>query len=134
MELQGEGSPNKTLYDELNETSKALIDAGKKVYIIGDVPGFKIDPTLCKYERKLRNYTHCSEPVKNNIRRNKKISENLALLAQEINGLNYIEISDALCDNEKCHMNKNMSYSIEMEIISILMALNILVSLLLKNH
>ncbi len=99
--------PNKTLYDELNETSKALIDAGKKVYIIGDVPGFKIDPTLCKYERKLRNYTHCSEPIKNNNRRNKKISENLALLAQEINGLNYIEISEALCDNEKCHMNKN---------------------------
>ncbi len=55
----------------------------------------------------MRNYTHCSEPVKNNIRRNKKISENLALLAKEINGLNYIEISDALCDNEKCHMNKN---------------------------
>jgi len=99
--------PNKTLYDELNETSKALINAGKKVYIIGDVPGFKIDPTLCKFKRKLRNYTQCSEPLKNNIRRNKKISQNFTLLAQKTNGLNYVEISDGICDSMDCHMNKN---------------------------
>ena len=104
---QREITENRTLYDELRATAKYLIDQGKDVYIIEDVPGFKIDPTLCKYERRLRNYTHCSEPLKNNIRRNKEISDNLSLLANEIDGLEYVGISGSICDSKNCHMNKD---------------------------
>jgi len=56
---KGEIPEGTTLQEQLLATTRALIGAGKSVYLTNDVPAFPFEPTRCKYGRRFAQSAGC---------------------------------------------------------------------------
>jgi peptidoglycan/LPS O-acetylase OafA/YrhL len=93
-----------SLTHELDQTVKALQAAGKKVYVVDDIPRFEFDPQRCKFQRPLTRNTKCDEPV--SLYQKQRAVYFSAL--QEVQALNpnmeLVRAEDLMCTAHVCSM------------------------------
>ena len=99
---------NTNLEKEMDKTIKTLISSGKKVLLVGDTPTFAIDPSLCKYSRKLRyDESKCKASSKGYSLHLSKYIENFKLITNKYNNVYFLSLENLLCDDGFCNMNLN---------------------------
>lgn len=93
------------LYEGFSGTIKALLQAGKTVSLVGDVPRFSEDPELCVYSFFVQSKSSCVLS-RDDVERQSAIYEDiLKRLANEY-GLTYLSIDNDLCLDDYCGMSK----------------------------
>ena len=96
------------LKKEVDETIRALISSGKNVLLVGDTPTFVIDPSLCKYSRKLRNdESKCIASSKGYSFHLSKYIENFKLITNKYNNAYFLNLENLFCDDGFCYMSLN---------------------------
>jgi peptidoglycan/LPS O-acetylase OafA/YrhL len=93
------------LYEGFSGTIKALLKSGKSVSLVGDVPHFKQDPSLCVYYSSAQSRSSCVLTL-DDVERQSSIYESiLKRLAKEY-GLTYLNIYNDFCVDNICGMAK----------------------------
>jgi len=96
-----------TLERELGNTVRALIDAGKTVYLLDDVPRFPFPPERCKYLAARFSRAICEVPTAQIRKYEKTYLAELEHVAAQFPSLHFLKISDLLCREVSCSMVKN---------------------------
>lgn len=95
------------LVTDLDQTVKALLVAGKEVYVMPDLPQFDFDPQRCKFQRPLTQSTQCDEFMQNYTA---KLQIYLPAL-QEVQRMNpdmqLMDVSHLMCVDGRCSMARN---------------------------
>jgi hypothetical protein len=97
---------NRSFYNELNETLRALTSAGKNVLLIDDVPTFSIEPKLCKYGRPQETRDACRLEIQKFASQHEEYMPLLASLVEKNPGTTLISLKNSLCDSSFCYMAK----------------------------
>jgi peptidoglycan/LPS O-acetylase OafA/YrhL len=95
--------------DELERVLRALIAAGKQVYVAEDIPDFLFDPKKCKFERHLLNESKCTEPRTRFDSQNQTFLSMLSELKARNPSLVTFKTGEFLCDSHDCRMAINGS-------------------------
>jgi peptidoglycan/LPS O-acetylase OafA/YrhL len=91
------------LYEGFSGTIKALLNAGKTVSLVGDIPRFNQDPGLCVYSFSTQSRSSCVLS-RDDVKRQSSTYEGvLKRLANEY-GLTYISIDEDFCVANSCGM------------------------------
>ena len=93
------------LYEGFSGTIKALLNAGKTVSLVGDVPRFNQDPGLCVYSLSTQSRSSCVLSRDDVERQSSAYDGILKRLANEY-GLTYISIDENFCVDNSCGMAK----------------------------
>jgi len=93
------------LYDGFSRTIESLIKAGKSVTLVGDVPRFSQDPSLCVYSVFGKSSASCSLSLEDLERQRSIYDDILKRLSKEF-GLTYLTIDKSLCVDNVCSMLK----------------------------
>lgn len=96
------------LYDGLSITIKKLLNAGKTVSLVGDVPKFDFSPVYCTVSKENINSRYCQLSNEKLIIQRQVYDPILNKLANEFN-VKYITIDAPLCQQEKCLMTDGTS-------------------------
>ncbi len=92
------------LYDGFSATIRALLNAGKSVSLLGDVPRFKGDPGLCVYKLPYkRDYSLCSLSI-DDVEVQRSVYRSILKRLSSEHGVAYIDIDKPLCSQSKCSM------------------------------
>jgi peptidoglycan/LPS O-acetylase OafA/YrhL len=100
IDSQGSG-----LYDGFSRTIESLIKVGKLVTLVGNVPHFNQDPSLCVYSVSWKSSASCSLSLKDVERQQSIYDDILKRLGEEF-GLTYLQIYKDLCADDVCSMSK----------------------------
>jgi hypothetical protein len=100
VDSQGSG-----LYIGFSRTIESLIKVGKSVTLVGNVPRFNQDPSLCVYSFSWKSSTSCSLSLKDVERQQSIYDDILKRLSKEF-GLKYLQIYKDLCADDVCSMSK----------------------------
>lgn len=103
-------SRNSTAENELAGTIKALLKAGKSVYLVDDVPRFSFSPQRCKFVTQglgMRGESYCDIPKQQVLQSEASYLPLLRKISSGIPALHYHELRDLLCDDNQCSMVKN---------------------------
>jgi peptidoglycan/LPS O-acetylase OafA/YrhL len=98
---------NTTLEMELLRTLNALMDAGKTVYLIDDVPRFHSPPERCKFVGADFGKPVCDTEKSNVLEREKTYLPALRKVVEALPEVRLISLRDHLCDETKCSMVRN---------------------------
>ena len=99
--------PGKSLEVFLGATMKKLTAAGKKVYIVDDVPNFPYTPVKCKYRRKFSSATNCVVGIGDTERQLSKFYPAILAAAKVNPTVKVINLSPFFCSKYKCSMVYN---------------------------
>ena len=99
-----EESTYATMAAELDAAVKALLEAGKKVVLLGDVPQFDFDPQTCKFQRPLRQSIRCEMPKSEFIKKSMRYQEALDEVKLRNPQIKLISLADFMCNDKKCSM------------------------------
>lgn len=100
LDLQGSG-----LYDGFSRTIESLIKSGKSVTLLGDVPVFNQDPSLCVYFFSGRSSISCTLTLED-VDRQRSIYDHILRSLGKDFGLTYLPIDKSLCEGNVCAMSK----------------------------
>jgi peptidoglycan/LPS O-acetylase OafA/YrhL len=100
LDAQGSG-----LYDGFKRTVESLIKAGKSVTLVGDVPRFNQNPSLCVYSVSAKPSLSCSLSLED-VERQRSIYDNILKRLGKEFGLTYLTIDKDLCADDVCAMSK----------------------------
>lgn len=90
---------------QLQQTLRALVAAGKRVYVTDDVPTFPFEPFGCKYRKApLIRGTQCSEELTQFERRYSQYLPSLRALVAGVPGAVLVNTAHHFCDSERCSM------------------------------
>ena len=103
VDTQGSG-----LYDGFSRTIESLIKVGKSVTLVGNVPRFNQDPSLCVYSVSWKSNTSCFLSLKD-VERQQSIYDNILKRLGEAYGLIYLPIYKDLCADDVCGMSNGES-------------------------
>jgi len=99
--------PGKPLEVFLSATMKKLSEAGKKVYILDDVPNFPFTPEKCKYLRKFSRGTNCVAGIRDTEHQLSKFYPSILAAAKANPNVKVINISPFFCSKYECSMVYN---------------------------
>lgn len=89
---------------ELGQLTEALEQAGKKVYLIDDIPQFSFDPQRCKFQRPLTQSTRCDAPIAEyQAQRHAYLGELMTVVARHP-GVEWVDLSPLMCNDLVCAM------------------------------
>lgn len=95
------------LYDGFSGTIKALLNAGKEVYILGDIPKYNKDAQICAYAKNsVEAVSYCYLYVDSVEYQRDMYGAVLTKLSKDYH-VPYIDIYSPLCTETKCGMIKN---------------------------
>ena len=100
LDAQGAG-----LYEGFSSTISALSKNGKTLTLLGDVPRFSHDPSLCVYARSAKSANSCTLSLADLEQQRLVYEHTLKRLASEFK-LSYLRIDEALCEKNLCSMSK----------------------------
>lgn len=92
------------LAEELNGTVQALLAAGKRVYLVDDVPEFPFEPQSCKYLRPLTHSLRCELDASAFHEENSQVLGVLKSVLAHHPEVVLISFGRALCDDQRCRM------------------------------
>ena len=92
------------LETELLATVEQLLEAGKRVYLVGDVPFFSFKPDQCKYRRLWGLNNNCSESSRNYRVDRLTYEPAFERVAEEFPEVTLIDLSEIFCDRQTCSM------------------------------
>ena len=102
--VERQNQSNYVLYDEFAEIIKSLQAANKRVVLVGDVPRYSIDASLCVYRNSLSQvYKSCSISKNDAVLQKNLYSIILETLAANFN-VPYIDLYAPLCFSDSCSM------------------------------
>jgi hypothetical protein len=102
--VERQNQSNYVLYDEFAEIIKSLQAANKRVVLVGDVPRYSIDASLCVYRNSLSQvYKSCSISKNDAVLQKNSYSIILERLAANFN-VPYIDLYAPLCFSDSCSM------------------------------
>lgn len=91
--------------NELRETLSQLESAGKRVFILDDIPDFPFEPTECKYRRApILPGSRCSWSLNENAVQYAKYASKLKASIETSSDAQFIEINKYFCDDTRCSM------------------------------
>ena len=93
-------------YAQFKKAVSALIEAGKQVVLIGDIPRYSIEPDICVYQIKgTFGEVHplCHMPISEADAQKDTFHHTLQRLSSDL-GIKYIDLFPVVCDEEKCSM------------------------------
>lgn len=97
-------SPSSSFEVELEQTISMLVNAGKAIYLVGDVPTFSFNPDQCKYKRRLGQINSCSEDRLNYDSRNLTYAPAFDSIRREFSQVTVIDIAEHFCGADSCSM------------------------------
>jgi hypothetical protein len=100
LDAQGAG-----LYEGFYSTIRALRSAGKLITLVGDIPQFVQDPSLCIYANTAKSSAPCFLSLQD-LEGQRIIYESILKRLSEEFGLTYLRIDDPLCGGGVCGMSK----------------------------
>jgi SGNH domain (fused to AT3 domains) len=89
---------------DLGDTVSKLLTAGKKVYVLSDVPQFAFDPQKCKYQRPLSGGVKCEMPRQEAELQLNKYWDVVKQTQKKYPSLQVIELTNLFCTSEICQM------------------------------
>lgn len=90
---------------QLDQTLKMLVNTGKHIYVMDDIPAFPFDPEKCKYGRRFSSGTStCEMSVSDYQNQKKYYSTILSSALKENPEVKFLHIDDLLCDTQLCKM------------------------------
>jgi peptidoglycan/LPS O-acetylase OafA/YrhL len=95
---------NGSLRDELNRVVRFLRAAGKRVFILNDVPTFPFRPAVCKYAGRLGVANHCEVDIAVLERQLALYSSDLDAVAAANPGVRVLDTAHMLCAGAVCSM------------------------------
>jgi peptidoglycan/LPS O-acetylase OafA/YrhL len=93
-----------SLREEIDRAVRFLLAAGKKVYIVTDVPDFPFHAARCKFAGRLGEPALCDQPEAQLERQLKSYLADLQAVAAANPGARLIDVAHALCANGVCSM------------------------------
>lgn len=91
------------LYDGFSATIKALLDAGKSVVLVGDVPRFNQEPGYCVYATSMKFSSSCQLSI-DEIKKQRSRYESILKQLSSVHDIRYLSIDGPLCSEDKCSM------------------------------
>ena len=91
---------------EVTKTIDALIAAGKKVYLIDDVPRFSYEPQRCQGRRWLASPTICEMSAKADNENYKEYVTSLENVVARRPESKFLSVHRYFCDDSQCRMTK----------------------------
>lgn len=98
---------NSTFEQDLFNTLQALTIAGKKVYLLDDIPRFSFKPEFCKYVVEGYKKSSCEVSKNEILKYEKNYLPILKKVSNQINGVKFMELRDTFCNDKNCSMVKN---------------------------
>jgi peptidoglycan/LPS O-acetylase OafA/YrhL len=98
------GVGNDLLQLKLNKTAELLVNAGKNVFLVEDVPDFPFEPNVCKYNRSVVSIFKCSMPDK---KQSSKYMSIFEAVQQQVPSVKIIRTNDFFCSDGNCDMAKD---------------------------
>lgn len=95
-----------SLHEELLKVVDALAGAGKKVYIVDDVPNFSFPPQKCHYSGTWLRVHQCSEGRDYFFEQYKKYFPGIESISS-LKNVELIRLAPYFCDENFCRMDKN---------------------------
>ena len=96
-----------SLHLELTETLKPLIESGKKVYLVDDVPHFPFSPERCKFVYGNFEKSVCTTDIKSTLDDEKKYESELQITLRQLPAVKFISLRNIFCDRSSCSMVRN---------------------------
>lgn len=96
------------LMASLDKTVKVLINNGKNVYLMPDLPQYEFDPQRCKFKRPFSSGQQCDQDLSQYKLKLDMYMPILTRVAEANPQLKFIKIEDILCSNERCSMVRNV--------------------------
>ena len=87
----------------------SIIDSGKRVYIIDDVPQFQFGPGKCKYSGRFGQENTCSQHVRDFDSEREKYHSIFDTLSKKFPGLTIVDTRGFFCNDQYCFMAKDGS-------------------------
>jgi hypothetical protein len=94
------------LYDGFSRTIQTLIDAGKSVTLVGDIPRFSQDPSMCVYSVFGKSSVSCYLSL-GDVERQRSIYDDILKRIGKEFALTYLPIDKDLCSGDVCSMSKD---------------------------
>ena len=101
--LKEPGASGKLVTD-LDKTLKALLNAGKRVAVLTDLPQFDFDPQRCKFQRPLTQNTQCDQPMQAYLTKQKTYLPALHEVLHMNPDAQLMDVSDLMCAHRVCSM------------------------------
>ena len=92
------------LREQMDRVARFLLAAGKKVYIVTDVPDFPFQAARCKFAGRLGEPSRCDQPEAALERQQKSYLGDLQAVAAANPGVRLVDVAHALCANGVCSM------------------------------
>ncbi len=89
---------------DLDHTVGRLLAAGKKVYVLSDVPQFAFDPQKCKYQRPLSGEVTCEMPRQEVQQQLNTYWGAVTRVQKKHPSLRVMDLTDLFCTSEACQM------------------------------
>lgn len=90
---------------QMDRTLKMLVNTGKQIFVMDDIPAFPFDPEKCKYGRRFSSGTStCEMSVSDYQNQKKYYSAILSSALKENPAVKLLRIDDLLCDTQLCKM------------------------------
>lgn len=96
-----------SLRSALDGVVKKLVQGGKRVYLVNDVPNFSSDPKICKYKRAFGAITICTEPNERNMKNYAELVQDMDFVVRNNPGVGLIDVAKFLCDERRCYMARD---------------------------
>jgi len=91
---------------DLDHTVGRLLAAGKKVYVLSDVPQFAFDPQKCKYQRPLSGEVKCEMSRQEAQQQLDTYWGAVMQVPKKHSSLRVMNLTDWFCTSETCEMAK----------------------------
>lgn len=100
--------PKDSTFDgELAKTINAMMEKGKTVYLLGDVPKFPFPPERCKFIADGLGGSICHADRNRILLNELGYSKSMDKVISSIPGLHYIDMAETLCTQDRCSMLKD---------------------------
>jgi peptidoglycan/LPS O-acetylase OafA/YrhL len=96
-----------SLENELRTTALAFTAAGKKVYLVDDIPSYPFMPQQCKYARELAPKPQCTEDRNVFDQTYQQSYPALKAVAESVSGVNLLKLAGFFCDPALCRIVKD---------------------------
>ena len=95
------------LENALGPLIDALEQAGKKVYLIDDIPQFSFDPQRCKFQRPLTQSTKCDAPIAEfQAQRQSYLGDWMQVIKRHPE-VAWVDLSRLMCNDQTCGMARD---------------------------
>ncbi|MEO8021292.1 acyltransferase family protein [Polaromonas sp.] len=92
---------------QLKQLLNALSTAGKKIYLLDDVPDFSFQPSECKFSRWIGSSLRCEDSVRRFESQSTTYLPILESSAKAVPGLRFLTVGRSFCDETECRMTRN---------------------------